>query len=69
MESVKDDHSARIKIVLGGDSNLDFVVNFEDFTRLSGNYQQSKPNWDQDNFNVTSLTDFEDFVILSNHYG
>ena len=54
---------------LPGDTDLNFVVNFDDFVRVSDFFMQVNTNWDQGNLNVSAATNFEDFVVLSNSYG
>ena len=52
-----------------GDGDLNRVINFVDFSHLSQNYQKAEARWSQGNFNVDDVTNFDDFVDLSNRYG
>ena len=52
-----------------GDTDLNFVVNFNDWINLSNNFGKSGTGWAQANFMLDNQTDFFDFVILTNNFG
>lgn len=51
-----------------GDANLDGTVDFADFLRLSASYEQDN-GWAGGDFDGSGLTDFDDFLILSENLG
>lgn len=66
------DYDFLIENIIGtgrGDSDLNKVINFLDFTLLSNNFEKSGTNWKQGNYNIDSVTNFFDFVELSNQFG
>ena len=52
-----------------GDHDLNFLVNFSDFVKLSNNFNITGTGWDQGNGNTDNITNFNDFVRLSNNFG
>lgn len=63
--------SGELKLVaaLPSDSNLDGIVNFDDFVIVSNNFNQTGTEWVSGDFNLDSQTNFDDFVVLSNNFG
>jgi hypothetical protein len=51
-----------------GDANRDGVVNTQDFSLLSANFNNAAAGWDQGNFNSAGGTNTQDFSILSANY-
>lgn len=62
--------SGEVKVMytLAGDANLDGMVNFNDFSILQNNYDQSGCDWAQGDFNHDGVVNFNDFSILQNNY-
>ena len=52
-----------------GDHDLNMLVNFNDFVRLSNNFGMTGTGWSQGNGNTDDVTNFNDFVRLSNNFG
>ena len=52
-----------------GDHDLNMIVNFDDFVKLSNNFGMSGTGWDQGNGNTDDVTNFNDFVRVSNNFG
>ena len=52
-----------------GDHDLNMIVNFNDFVKLSNDFGMSGTGWDQGNGNTDDVTNFNDFVRVSNNYG
>jgi hypothetical protein len=57
-----------VKYTLTGDANLDGTVNFNDFSIVQNNYNQSSV-WSGGDFNYDGITNFNDFSLLQNNYG
>ena len=59
--------------LLSGDANRDGIVNFLDFSALSGNFglnsSSPEPDWAQGNFNDDNDVNFLDFSALSGNFG
>ncbi len=51
------------------DHDLNMIVNFNDFVKLSNDFGNTGTGWDQGNGNTDDLTNFNDFVRLSNNFG
>jgi hypothetical protein len=51
-----------------GDANRDGVVNTQDFSILSANFNVATTGWDQGNFNSAGGTNTQDFSILSANF-
>jgi len=60
--------NVKVMYTLAGDANLDGTVNFNDFSILQNNYDQSGRDWSQGDFNHDGLVNFNDFSILQNNY-
>lgn len=54
---------------LGGDANLDGVVNLQDFNVLAANFGSSSANWLTGDFNGDGLVNLADFNILAANFG
>jgi len=60
--------NVEVLYTLAGDANLDGRVNFNDFSILQNNYDQSGRDWSQGDYNHDGLVNFNDFSILQNNY-
>ena len=49
-------------------SNLDGVVNFDDFVVLTNNCEAGTTSWRKGDFDLNNVTNFDDFVILTNTF-
>jgi autotransporter-associated beta strand protein len=58
-----------VRVTLGGDSDLDGDVDFNDFLVLQNSFNQTNTRFDQGNYNYDGTTDFNDFLILQNNFG
>ncbi len=54
--------------LLGGDANLDGVVNFTDFQILEANFNHANMLWDQGDFNFDGKVDYQDFLIFRGRF-
>ena len=54
---------------LAGDTDLNGIVNFEDFLSLSANFGTGNQDWADGNFNGDRAVDFADFLNLSANFG
>ena len=52
-----------------GDHDLNMIVNFNDFVKLSNDFGNTGTGWDQGNGNTDDVTNFNDFVRVSNNFG
>ena len=52
-----------------GDHDLNMMVNFNDFVRLSNDFGGIGTGWGEGNGNTDNFTNFNDFVRLSNNFG
>jgi hypothetical protein len=52
-------------VAIGGDANLDGVVNLSDFNLLAANFGLSERTWQTADFNRDDLTNLADFNILA----
>ena len=52
-----------------GDTNLNGVVDFEDFLSLSTNFGTNNRDWAHGNFNGDAEVNFADFLALSANFG
>ena len=69
--AINTDSAAPIYDVNGGGldvTDLNMQINFTDFVSLSTNFGSSGTGWAQGNFNLDDITNFEDFVLLTNNY-
>lgn len=53
---------------LGGDANLDGVVDFNDFLIIAANYNQ-EGTWSNGDFDGDGLVSFTDFLMVSRNFG
>lgn len=53
---------------IGGDTDLDFDVDFEDFLRLAEHFG-GPGSWEHGDFDISGSVDFTDFLILSDAFG
>jgi len=60
--------NVEVMYTLVGDANLDGRVNFNDFSLLQNNYDQSGRDWSQGDYNHDGLVNFNDFSLLQNNY-
>jgi len=60
--------NVEVMYTLGADANLDGRVNFNDFSLMQNNYDQSGRDWAQADFNHDGNVNFNDFSILQNDY-
>jgi hypothetical protein len=54
--------------ILGGDANLDGMVNFTDFQILEENFNKQHANWSHADFNLDGVVDYGDFMIFRTRY-
>ncbi|MDB5325721.1 MAG: hypothetical protein JWM57_1290, partial [Phycisphaerales bacterium] len=66
-----DDGSGNIslRITLPGDSDLNGIVDFNDFLVLQNYFNAPGTTFAQGNFNFDGSTDFNDFLVLQNNFG
>ena len=55
--------------VLTGDTDLNGIVDFDDFLQLARAFGQSDQGWAGGDFDGNGITDFEDFLSLSRSFG
>jgi hypothetical protein len=54
---------------LGGDANLDGLVNLSDFNALAANFGQDQRTWLEADFNGDGQVNLTDFNILASNFG
>lgn len=52
-----------------GDTNLDGVVDFEDFARLTDSFSLTDRDWSHGDFDGNLIVDFDDFLALAANFG
>ncbi|MFT3787161.1 MAG: endonuclease [Tepidisphaeraceae bacterium] len=57
------------RVALGGDVNLDGVVNFSDLLMLASNYNAGATTWSGGDFNRDNATNFSDLLVMAANYG
>jgi len=60
---------AQVAEAIGGDANLDGIVDLQDFGTFKINFGESPRDWNQGDFNGDGLVDLQDFGILKEHFG
>ena len=64
-----DGTAVLMRFTVGGDANLDGVVNFTDLVRLAQHYGSTGNSWAQGDFTYDGSVDFSDLVKLAQNYG
>jgi hypothetical protein len=64
-----DGTAVLMRFTVGGDANLDGVVNFTDLVRLAQHYGSTGSSWAQGDFTYDGNVDFADLVKLAQNYG
>lgn len=67
-ESV-DTSTLLVATTLKGDTNLNFVVNFDDLLALAQNYGASSKVWSQGDSDYNGSVNFDDLLALAQNYG
>jgi hypothetical protein len=53
-----------IKYTWNGDTNLDGVVNFDDYVRVDVGFNVGLPGWNNGDFNYDGVVNFDDYVMI-----
>ncbi|MFB3894245.1 MAG: hypothetical protein ACE15C_19745 [Phycisphaerae bacterium] len=54
---------------IGGDANLDGIVDMTDYIVWYNNYGQTGAGWSGADFNLSGLTDMTDYIVWFNNFG
>jgi hypothetical protein len=57
------------RVAIGGDANLDDVVNLSDFNVLAANFGGTGREWTTGDFNADGVVNLTDFNILAANFG
>jgi hypothetical protein len=57
-----------VRATVGGDANLDKVVNFDDLLVLAKNYNSTTAYWAKGDFTYDGTVNFDDLLILAKDY-
>jgi autotransporter-associated beta strand protein len=66
--SAVDTSAVVVRTTVGGDANLDKVVNFNDLLVLAKNYNSQGAYWSKGDFNYDGVVNFGDLLILARDY-
>jgi autotransporter-associated beta strand protein len=57
-----------VQTTVGGDANLDKVVNFDDLLVLAKNYNSANAYWSKGDFTYDGTVNFDDLLVLAKDY-